>query len=363
MIVAIATSDDSILAANECADDKLNTCDDHADCVDTPDGYTCQCVTGYIDVSTSANLPPGRVCTLETTCPEQATDLVFLVDGSGSIGSHIFRTEVLRFIREFVELFNIGKDNTRVAFIQYSDQIRHEFDLNQFSDRPSLVQGIDDVRYLTGLTRTGAAIEHMVKEEFTERRGARPLSDSVSRIGVVITDGRSQDNVTGPALAARDAGIQMFAIGVTNHVMDQELDTIAGSPDRSFHVDQFTDLNIKLRGLIQKQACPAVKPSPRPSGPCDPTTHEGCDRSRNEICIEKNGQFSCGCPEGFDRHPLTQVCGGDICNPQLATSCPDPEECLATPFGNFRCACPPKAHLRDPKTGRCSTDSLLFIVR
>ena len=39
--------------------------------------------------------------------------------------------------------------------------------------------GIRDVNYLTGLTRTGAAIRHMVSEGFSERRGARPPSDTV----------------------------------------------------------------------------------------------------------------------------------------------------------------------------------------
>ena len=38
-------------------------------------------------------------------------------------------------MREFVELFEIGLDHTRVALIQYSDQIRHEFDLDQYTDK------------------------------------------------------------------------------------------------------------------------------------------------------------------------------------------------------------------------------------
>lgn len=86
--------------------------------------------------------------------PVQATDLVFLIDGSGSIGSYIFQTEVgrlplgdrlsiisivlvaidyidkltpfkvLRFLNEFTELFDIAPDKTRVSVVQYSDQIR-----------------------------------------------------------------------------------------------------------------------------------------------------------------------------------------------------------------------------------------------
>lgn len=83
-----------IAASNECAESSLNTCDENADCIDTADSYACQCFAGFVDVSSSANLPPGRVCTLQTTCPKQKTDLMFLIDGSGSIGSYVFKNEV-----------------------------------------------------------------------------------------------------------------------------------------------------------------------------------------------------------------------------------------------------------------------------
>ncbi|EFO13023.1 hypothetical protein LOAG_15508, partial [Loa loa] len=203
--------------SNECLDRTLNTCDENADCIDTPDSYTCQCYAGFVDVSSSANLQPGRVCTVQTTCPKQKTDLMFLIDGSGSIGSYVFKNEVLRFIKEFVELFDIGLDNTRVGLIQYSDQIRHEFDLSQYTDKESVINAISQVQYLTGLTRTGAAIQHMVMEGFSERRGARKQGDDVARVSIVITDGRSQDNVTEAAISARKSHINMFSVGVTDH--------------------------------------------------------------------------------------------------------------------------------------------------
>ncbi|VDK66072.1 unnamed protein product [Gongylonema pulchrum] len=55
-----------IAATNHCADKLANSCDENADCVTLPDGYTCVCSSGYADVSSNANLPPGRVCTLHT---------------------------------------------------------------------------------------------------------------------------------------------------------------------------------------------------------------------------------------------------------------------------------------------------------
>ncbi|KAK6743395.1 hypothetical protein RB195_010571 [Necator americanus] len=338
---------------NECAFKHLNTCDDNADCIDSPDGYTCQCYAGFVDVSSNANLPPGRVCTVQTTCPKQKTDLVFLIDGSGSIGSYVFKNEVLRFVREFVELFEIGLDRTRVALIQYSDQIRHEFDLDQYTDKASVLRAITETQYLTGLTRTGAAIQHMVQQGFSERRGARPQSSDISRVAIILTDGRSQDNVSGPAEAARKLSINTFSIGVTDHVLASELEAIAGSPTRWFYVDKFKDLDTRLRSMIQKAACPSpAKMESPPQGTCNPKTQTGCDRSLNEYCAEENGRTRCVCPAGFHRHPTTRVCGGSLCNPQLITSCIYPEECLVTPYNNYRCACP-DGYSRDHRTGFC----------
>lgn len=338
---------------NECSEKSLNTCDENADCVDTPDGYTCQCYGGFVDVSSNANLPPGRVCTVQTTCPKQKTDLVFLIDGSGSIGSYVFKNEVLRFVREFVELFEIGRSKTRVGLIQYSDQIRHEFDLDQYGDRDSLLKGISETQYLTGLTRTGAAIQHMVQEGFSERRGARPQQSDIARVAIILTDGRSQDNVTGPADSARKLSINTFAIGVTDHVLASELESIAGSPNRWFYVDKFKDLDTRLRSMIQKAACPSPTKQETPSEDvCNPRTQTGCDRSLNEHCAVENGRPRCVCPEGFTRHPFTRVCGGDLCNPQLITSCIFPEECQITPYKNFRCSCP-EGYNRDYRSGFC----------
>ncbi|RCN51669.1 EGF-like domain protein [Ancylostoma caninum] len=339
--------------ANQCTDPSLHSCDQNADCVQLPDGYTCKCFGGYVDVSSNANLAPGRVCTLSTVCPVQATDLVFLIDGSGSIGSYIFQTEVLRFLAEFTELFDIAPDKTRVSVVQYSDQIRHEFGLDDYKDSKSLHDAIRGIDYLTGLTRTGAAIEHVATEAFSERRGARPLSQRVARVCIVITDGRSQDNVTIPATNARRQNIQLFAVGVTNHVLQTELEEITGAKDRTFHVNAFEDLNTRLRSAIQKVTCPQTE-TPKPTaGPCDPNTHTGCDRALNQVCMLKDGKYTCGCPDGFDLHPVSKVCGGDVCNPEIATSCPDPEICERTPFGNWRCTCPADLGWRDPHTGAC----------
>ncbi|KRZ75495.1 Transmembrane cell adhesion receptor mua-3, partial [Trichinella papuae] len=350
---------------NECALRTLNTCDDSADCIDLPEGYACVCAPGYVDVSSSADLPPGRVCTIQTYCPTQPTDLMFVLDGSGSIGSAVFKNEILRFLREFINLFTIGSNHTRLAIIQYSDQIRHELDFKEANSKAEVDEALNRVEYLTGLTKTGDALTDMFKIGFSfifttkfftilsESRGARPIETGVHRVAIVITDGRSQDIVSFSANEAKKSNVLMFAVGVTDHVSEAELVEIAGSKDRVFLVKEFTDLNVRLRSLIQKAACPPLVALSDKKRKCNLNETSACDASKNEICIVISDSFYvCDCPEGFKRHPLTDVCGGDSCNPEVKTSCPDPEICEKSPYGNYRCVCPDDYH-RLPSTGFC----------
>lgn len=52
-------------------------------------------------------------------------------------------------------------------------------------------------------TMTGLALKHMLENSFSEAEGARP---NIPRIGLVFTDGRSQDDITEYAKKAKEAG-------------------------------------------------------------------------------------------------------------------------------------------------------------
>lgn len=51
--------------------------------------------------------------------------------------------------------FQIGEDRTRVGVVQYSDDPRTEFSLNQHLTRPALMKAIGSLPYKGGNTRTG----------------------------------------------------------------------------------------------------------------------------------------------------------------------------------------------------------------
>lgn len=62
----------------------------------------------------------------------------------------------------------------------------------------------------------GLALTFILENSFKPEAGSRP---GVPKIGILITDGKSQDDVLPPAQSLREAGIELFAIG-TLHKRD-----------------------------------------------------------------------------------------------------------------------------------------------
>lgn len=83
-------------------------------------------------------------------------DLVFLVDGSWSVGRENFK-HIRSFIGALAGAFDIGEDKTRVAVVQYSTDTRTEFPLTRYTRRGDLLQAINSLPYKGGNTMTGKA--------------------------------------------------------------------------------------------------------------------------------------------------------------------------------------------------------------
>ena len=82
------------------------------------------------------------------------TDLVFLVDGSWSVGRNNFKY-ILDFIAALVSAFDIGEEKTRVGVVQYSSDTRTEFNLNQYYQQEELLAAIKKIPYKGGNKMTG----------------------------------------------------------------------------------------------------------------------------------------------------------------------------------------------------------------
>ncbi|XP_024114131.1 collagen alpha-6(VI) chain isoform X2 [Oryzias melastigma] len=184
-------------------------------------------------------------------------DIVFLVDGSSSIGIENFQ-EVRLFLRKVVSGLDIGPDKVRIGLAQYSDDPHQEFLLKDHSDASSLLAAIERLPYRTGQTETGKAISFLLSRYFIEEAGSR-AKQQVPQIAVVITDGDSADEVEAPAQELRQQGVIVFGIGVGQANL-QELQSIANRPAQRFlfTIDSYQALQ-RLTGSLLQTICVSME--------------------------------------------------------------------------------------------------------
>ncbi|XP_067229900.1 matrilin-4 isoform X1 [Chanodichthys erythropterus] len=228
-----------------CQSDNLCNTVEHGcehQCVSTPGSYHCICPEGHVLQD------DGKTC---GTCRSSNIDLVLLIDGSKSVRPQNFEL-VKQFVNQVVDQLDVSPKGTRVGLVQYSSRVRTEFPLSMYQTKEEIKKAVMNVEYMEKGTMTGLALKHMVENSFTEADGARPAEKNIPRVGLVFTDGRSQDDIQEWAKKAKEAGITMYAVGVGKAVED-ELREIASDPVEKhfFYSADFTAIsqiaeNLKL---------------------------------------------------------------------------------------------------------------------
>ncbi|XP_069001129.1 vitrin isoform X3 [Embiotoca jacksoni] len=185
-----------------------------------------------------------------------ANDIAFVIDGSSSVGTGNFRT-VLQFVANVTREFEISDTDTRVGAVQYTYEQRLEFAFGQHNNKGELLNAIKRINYWSGGTSTGAAITYAAEQLFSKSKPNK------RKIMIVITDGRSYDDVRAPALAVHRQGVIAYSIGIAWAAQD-ELEYIATDPDKehSFFVDEFDNL-YKFVPKIIHNICQEFNSQPR----------------------------------------------------------------------------------------------------
>ncbi|XP_074874897.1 integrin alpha-X-like isoform X1 [Buteo buteo] len=186
-----------------------------------------------------------RIPAAQPECPKRSSDVVLLIDGSGSINPYDFST-MKTFIAEVMKRFK-GTD-TQFALSQFSDVVLTHFDFNTFRRSRDPIELLKHVRQRQSSTRTATAIWTVLTDMFSRARGAR---EDVNKILIVITDGKKYDDnleYSQVIPLADKMGVTRYAIGVGSAFVDpdavEELRTIASKPseDHVFRVDNFDAL-------------------------------------------------------------------------------------------------------------------------
>jgi uncharacterized protein YegL len=182
-------------------------------------------------------------------CQDSPLDLVFVVDGSGSIGQRHFN-QMKDYLSSVVDSLNVA--TTRVGVVQFSNRVQTEIYLNDYSDKDELKDAISGITWMKGSTYIGKALEYTDDEVLTQRHGMR---EHASQVVVLFTDGYSADDGATPAEALRSQGIQVFVVGITNGVDESQLERIAGGSENVIVVDDFDKLNRELTQRLAGKMC------------------------------------------------------------------------------------------------------------
>ena len=121
-------------------------------------------------------------------CP---SDIVFVVDESGSIGSNNF-AKMKSFISQLVGRMDIDSGNTRVGLVTFSSNVGAGFNLSDHNTVASVQLAISSLSYSGGFTNTAGALAYVRTVMLTSAAGDR---SNVPNVVVVLTDGQSNSGL------------------------------------------------------------------------------------------------------------------------------------------------------------------------
>uniref|UniRef100_A0AAZ3Q4C1 VWFA domain-containing protein n=1 Tax=Oncorhynchus tshawytscha TaxID=74940 RepID=A0AAZ3Q4C1_ONCTS len=217
-------------------------------------------------------------------CKGKPLDFVFIIDSSRSVRPSDYE-KVKIFITNILAFLDVGPEATRVGLLQYGSVVQNEFSLNTYSSKADVERAVKAMDHLATGTMTGLAIQYTMETAFTEPEGARPADMHIPRIAMIITDGRPQDTVEEVAAKARQAGIQIFAIGVGR--VDMNTLRVIGSEPHSEHVylvANFSQIET-LTSVFQSNLCTDL---------CSVMDHP-CDH----LCVSTPASYMCRCRKGY----------------------------------------------------------------
>ncbi|XP_076730067.1 matrilin-3a isoform X1 [Maylandia zebra] len=229
----------------------------------------------------------------DSQCRSRSLDLVFIIDSSRSVRRGEFE-KVKIFLANIVDTLEVGSDSTRVAVVNYASTVKTEFLLKDYFSKLDLKKAISRIEPLATGTMTGLAIKTAANEAFTEQSGARPRSRNISKVAIIVTDGRPQDQVEEVSAAARGKGIEIYAVGVDRADM-RSLQLMASTPleDHVFYVETYGVIE-KLTSKFRETLCGV--------DPC--SMGHDCEH----ICVNSNASYYCKCRKGYILNADKKTC-------------------------------------------------------
>uniref|UniRef100_A0A8C9CEA9 Integrin subunit alpha D n=1 Tax=Phocoena sinus TaxID=42100 RepID=A0A8C9CEA9_PHOSS len=200
---------------------------------------------------------PATLRSPRDKCPNQEIDIVFLIDGSGSIDRNDFK-RMKNFVRAVMDQFK--GTHTLFLLMQYSNLLKTHFTFSQFQTSRSPQSLVDPIVQLGGLTVhiSGCQDSPVFPEELLVLQMIS--SQNLSRVTPFFFLDRKElfHSKNGARKTADRARIVRYAVGVGDALQDPaartELNIIGSVPleDHVFKVDNFAALSNTQKQLQEK---------------------------------------------------------------------------------------------------------------
>lgn len=166
-------------------------------------------------------------------------DVVFLLDGSDATRSSF--PAMRDFVQRTVDRLNVSEGRDRVSVVQFSRDPEAHFYLNTYTTKESILNTVRGLRHKGGRPlNTGAALLYVRDNVFTASSGSRRL-EGVPQILILLSGGRSSDNIDTPASSLKDLGVLTYAVG-SGASDSRELQKISYDPSYAVSVTDFANL-------------------------------------------------------------------------------------------------------------------------
>eukprot|EP01084_Bolivina_argentea_P269848 458732_1 len=185
-------------------------------------------------------------------------DCVFLLDESGSVGYMDFG-KALVWVNEFVQAFDEGSldqtDNhvgSRFGVATFSSGYTDYIHLKTHSVSSDYENSILSIKFSGGWTNLGSALTNIGDKQFVVSNGMRPSAFGIPRLLIVLTDGKSADDIVVGVNSLSHLNLNIIAIGIGSYDIDQlrEITT----DNFIFAIDNYDKLSTILSPVLT-QSC------------------------------------------------------------------------------------------------------------